>query len=356
MGMEAAKDGSRKNRTVKTVNTISAAREHYFDCVGAEAVQRAGCGDQLKGNVHEILFRDSQNLNPGNILKGHKTVLTKNPSATQVDAVTLNRQGKCVKRWQLKDCTSDSGVQKTMQQSRSGKYRQTTLAGTKETKAKYDSAKTASDKNMQSTGISSDRTGRIADNAGAKSRGNIVAANLRDIGKCSLASAGIGAAAGGAVSALSHYKDLRDGKIDGAEYVERVVVDTASGAVKTGATTATALLMKEGGKAVAKKCGSETVKRIAGSNVGTAVAFGVVEVGVDAVKWANGDMDGGEFAHKTTATVGGAAGGYGGAVGGAALGTLICPGIGTAIGGFIGALGGGLAGNSIGDFIGSIFD
>ncbi|MBQ7608607.1 MAG: hypothetical protein IJU76_11655 [Desulfovibrionaceae bacterium] len=49
-------------------------------------------------------------------------------------------------RYQLKDCTSKAGVDKTLSQVRSGKYHSTKLMGTSETKQAYDATKTRATK------------------------------------------------------------------------------------------------------------------------------------------------------------------------------------------------------------------
>lgn len=337
----------------RPVNSFSAARELYFDTIAQEALDRAGECPQLKGVVHELLFRDKLNLSPKNLLEGNVTKLTKNPTAHGVDLVTLNKQGRPVAKYQLKDCTSSSGTNKTLGQVRNGKYRNAKLMGTEETTKNYNAAKLPGDKEMSSTGISSNRTDRIADNAGIKSRdANTVMNNFKDIGACAGTSALIGGGIAAGCSIYSGFSRFRDGEISGLEYAEEVVCETVKTAAITGGTTATALTIKEGGKALGKTLGNESLRRIAGSNVATAVAFGVVEVGMDAVNFARGEITGNELARKATATIGGAAGGFGGAVGGAALGTMIFPGVGTAIGGFVGALGGGLGGRAVFDSIG----
>ncbi len=74
-----------------------------------------------KGIAHEIMANDWANLN--NLLKPDTvTWLTKSSNAPQVDAVTM-KGGKVLERIQYKDTTSPSGVQKTVKQVASGKYR-----------------------------------------------------------------------------------------------------------------------------------------------------------------------------------------------------------------------------------------
>ena len=342
-----------RNNSHRQVNSLSMARELYFDTIGQEALERAGNCPQLKGIIHEMLFRDKLNLDPKNFLAGNVTRLTKNPTAHGVDLATLNKNGRPIAKYQLKDCTSTSGTSKTLEQVRSGKYRNTKLMGTEETAQKYNTAKMPGDKEMTSTGISSNKTGRIADNTGVTPRDtNTVLNNFKDIASCAKTSALIGAAAGAGTALYSNYTRYKEGEITGLEYIGEVTCGTVKTAAVTGCTTAAALTLKEGGKALGKSIGSESFKRLAGSNAATAVAFGLVEIGCDAVNLARGEISSSEFGQKATATAGGAAGGLGGAAGGAALGTLIFPGVGTAIGGFIGALGGGLGGRMLFDTVG----
>ena len=345
---ENALNKKRKNNSHRAVNTVSAARELYFDAIAQEALSRAGDKPQLKGVVHELLFRDKQNLSPKNLLEGNVTKLTKSPHAHSVDLVTMNKNGRPIARYQLKDRTSPDGIYKTLRTVRSGKYRTTKLMGTKETVTKYKSLKTPGDKEMTSTGISSKRTGRIADNAGVSSRdAKTVLKNFKDIGSCAGTSAIIGAAAGAGTAICGNYKRYKNGEIDGLEYAGKVACGTVKTAATTGGTTAAALALKEGGKALGKSLGFEGFKRVAGSNVGTAVAFGVVEIGLDTVSLAQGKISSSEFAQKATATTGGAAGGLGGAMAGAAIGTAVCPGIGTAIGAGLGAITCGIGGRAL---------
>lgn len=337
---------NKENDNTKT-NRILAGFEHYNDAIGQEALARSGNNPQLKGIVHEMLFRDKCNLTPSSVLKGNVTVLTRNPTAHNVDLITMNN-GKAVAKYQLKDCTSDSGIRDTLGRVRNGQYKNTQLMGTEETAKKYNRMKTPNDRPMKSTGISSKRTGRIADNAGVKSPDkNTVMNNFKDVGSCALNSAGIGAAFSAAGSLYSNLEKYNKGEIDGFEYMGEVAKDTAKGAAKSAATTATALSLKEGGKALGEAVGSQAFRKFAGSNAGTAVAFGLAEIGFNAVKYANGDIDGKQFAKSSATTVGGAAGGYGGAVAGATIGTALCPGIGTAIGACIGGIAVGVASSSV---------
>lgn len=338
----------RRERGRAYVNQASEAAELYLDAIGREALERAGNNPQLKGIVHELLYRDKLNFGRDGLARGNVTRLTRNPRAHGVDLVTVDGDNRVVGRYQMKDCSSQSGVSKTLEQTRSGKYRSAKLMGTKETKKAYDAASRPTDKKMGSSGVSSKRTGRVADNVGVKCRDkNTFANNMSDVASCAGASALLGAAGGGVSSILGNYERYANGEIDGAEYAANVATDIASGGMSAGLTTAGALALKEGGKALGSSLGSETLKRVAGSNAATAAAFGIMEIGKDAVDLARGEIDGAEFGRKAVSTAGGAAGGYGGAAAGAALGAVLLPGVGAPIGALVGGLCGGLGGRGI---------
>ena len=345
-------------RTQEDLNALHEGREIYYDAVGQEALRRSGKSPQLKGIVHEVLFRDQQNCAANGLLSGNVTQLTKRPTARGVDLVTVDKNGHVAGRYQLKDCTSVSGIGKTLSQVRRGKYHSAKMLGTEETTRAFDAARKVGDKTMRSTGISSNRTGRIADNVGAQSRdAGTTWNNFKDIQSCAASNAAFSAAASCLSSAVSNYDRYKKGELSAGEYAAEVASDSATSAVRSAATTAAALTLKEGGKALGRSVGSESLKRLAGSNAATAAAFAVAEIGMDAVDLARGKISGGEFAKNAMGSAGSAAGGLGGAAGGAALGTMICPVVGTAIGGAIGGVVGGIGGRSILKSIGSlVFD
>lgn len=141
------------------------AREGYEGSVMTRMAGRAGAYSPkgAPGNALEIMANDKSNLS--NILKPDTvTKLTKSSTATQVDAVTT-KAGKVVERIQYKDTVSPTGVQKTLNQVKAGKYQQAQLRGTVEAAEKYNAAAKTSGvtKTMKSTGISHDTTQRIGD-------------------------------------------------------------------------------------------------------------------------------------------------------------------------------------------------
>ena len=140
-------------------------RELYEESVVARMEGRAGAYSPkgAAGNALEIMANDRCNVK--NMCKPDTvTKLTKSSTATQVDAVTL-KAGKVVERIQYKDTVSPSGVQKTLNQVKAGKYQQAQLRGTVEVAEKYNEAAKASgvSKTMQSTGISHNATQRVGD-------------------------------------------------------------------------------------------------------------------------------------------------------------------------------------------------
>ena len=312
---------------IRAVNTVSTAREFYFDCVGAEALKRAGGNQNLKGVVHELLFRDKRTLTTGGNFR-----LTKNPHAHGVDVVRI-KGGKARERYQVKDCVSQGGVAKTLKQVRSGKYKNVTLVGTKETAKRYNAARKPGDKPMVSSGISSKRTGRIADNASPKQKGASARNNFADILECSVDSA-LTAAGLGAVSAILNKGDPVD-----------ALAAAVKGGTKTGARTAAALTGKEAGKAVGRASGYAGLTRLVGGAGGTAFCFGMTDVAAEAL-----GLYGREEPTKSRVrkAVGGATGGYVGMLAGVKIGTVICPGVGTLIFGISGSLAGDFVGRGVG--------
>lgn len=218
----------------KNTGTMSAGvKEAYESKVGLEAFSRAGNNKNLHGVVHEVLYKDAQNLNPSNILKGAQASLSKSTTAVR-DDVVLMKAGKVVGRSQLKDTAKSIGH--TVKQVSSGKYQGTTLMGTKETVKAYNTqvARAASKgvkitQKMKSTGISSADTTRIASKTLG---GNLTSKTLNSAAK---GSGAIGAAISGGIEVISAGKDLIDGRIDGGEFTSRVVKETAGGGLSAAA-------------------------------------------------------------------------------------------------------------------------
>lgn len=220
---------------------FAAGRKAYEAKAGIEAYERAGNNPQLKGIVHEVLYKDAQNMKPDNLINGIKGTLSKSTTAVR-DDVLLMQGGKVVGRSQLKD-TANS-ISKTVKQASNGKYAGTKLMGTKETVQAYEKAVekladkgvTVSQK-MTSTGISSTTTSRIA----AETIGGKMAAS--SIAKVARSSGVAGGAISGGIEAVSAGMDLLKGDIDGGEFVGRVAKETVGGGISAagGSMAATAV-------------------------------------------------------------------------------------------------------------------
>jgi len=311
------------------------AKESFLDEVGREAVKRAGRGDQLKGVIHEVLYKEKFNMR--NILSGERMELTKSANARVVDSV-VKRGSKIVSRVQVKDVVSSSGISEVNRRVKSGYYRSAKLAVNSESVSKVGRG---SSKTVIDTGISSKTTTRVADNMGAKVRnGNLLRDNLADIGNEALGAAKFGAATSAAFSSYRAISSYKRGDMSGSEALKSVVVESAKGAGKAAAKRGAALAVKEGIKTGSKALGKNALK----GNVATAVAFGVVEQGIDTFKYFTGDIDGEEYKKRSAGNVGSTGGAIAGASAGAAIGSVV-PVVGTVIGagigGFIGSIGGG---------------
>ena len=351
------KTGRKKSaarRAAVIANRLQAlGQETYLDSVAREMVGRVGRGAHQKGTAHEIIFRDKQNTSASALLRGERTRLAPNTNGKMLDVYTTGRDGKIIRRYQLKDAVSGGGIHKIVKQGASGKYKYAKLVGTKETKKLYDQASSKMPKKpMSSSGVSSETTTRVADNAGAKVPNKaLLLNNLRDVGRQAASAGAFAAATSAAAEAVSSFGRMRRGEIGKAEYTGRVVTAGVQGGAASGARTAAALGMKEAGKAVGKKVGSQALRRFAGSNAGTAVAFTAVEQILDTAKVLSGKMSGSEYGVKSCQNVGGGGGAFGGALAGASLGSVV-PIVGTAIGGLIGGVVGGLGGGWFGKAFG----
>ena len=233
-----------RESTRPAANILSESAELYNDAIGEEALARAGNNPQLKGIVHEMLFRDRLNLDPQNILDRRTAVLTKSPQAHGADVLQRTFDGKRAGQYQLKDCVSSGGIRDTLERTRSGQYRNTRLMGTEETTARYGAAAKQGDKIMHSTGISSKRTGRIADNAGVNSpAGNLLQSNVQDIAQSSANSALMGGVLSAAQTACKDIARYNRGEINAAELTGDILLETAKGGMRAGGTNAAALAL-----------------------------------------------------------------------------------------------------------------
>lgn len=329
--------------------------ETYWDYAGEEAVKRGGAGSQLKGLIQEIAVRDKKNISADGVISGKVTRLTKSTTAKSADIVTV-KNNKIIERVQVKDVTSKSGLRDVQSKVKTGQYRNSKLVGSEETTELYQKAAKGTTKKMTSSGVSSKTTTRAADNAGVKVRErNLLINNLKDVVGQAKTSGVVGAAIGGVSEAINGLSDLKNGTVTGTEYTGKVVKESVKSGTKSAAKTAAALALKEGAKEVAKKAGNQALKKAAGSNPATAVAFGVVDQVIDTAKFATGNIDSKEFRDNSCRNVGSTSGAVGGAILGAELGSIV-PGVGTAIGAVVGGIIGGISGGGLGRKLSDLFD
>ena len=329
---------------------LAQARETAWDYMGQLAVERVGRGPQLKGVIHEVAIREKRNLTLDALLSGQSTNVTRSANAKTVDLVTI-RNGRVVERLQAKDCISDSCVRKVQDRVANGQYRTARLVGTRETVGKFKASGVA--KRVESSGVSSRATTRAADNAGAKvPNRNLLLNNGLDIAGCAGRAGVSGAALAAAGEALGSLRELRTGQINGGEYAGRVAATGAKAGLDTAVRTTMALGTKEAAKAAARTVGAAGLKRFAGSNPGTAVAFGVAEQAINTFKLASGKIDGREYGTRAVQTLGSTGGAIGGAAAGAAIGSIV-PGAGTVVGAVIGGIAGSIGGGGLGREIGT---
>ena len=223
----------------ETGAAMAASRSAYEAKVGVEAVLRSGGKNpQLKGVVHEILYRDALTMKPGNLANGARGTLSKSVTAVR-DDVLLKQGGAVVGRAQLKDAVHTAD--RVARQAAHGKYAGTKLMGTKETVMAYEKAVhsmakrgTAVTQKMTSTGISSTDTGRIA----AQTLGDGL--KMASLGKAALTSGGAGAVISGGIEAVSSGVKLAKGEIDGGEFAANVAKETAGGGLAAAGGTAAA--------------------------------------------------------------------------------------------------------------------
>lgn len=152
----------RMNESSKVAMATEMGREFYEESVIRRMEGRSGVTPKgAKGIALEVMDIDQLNLKDV-FYTDRYTRMTKNPHAPQLDAIT-RENGINVKRYQYKD--TPASTSKTLQQVKSGKYNQATLRGTKEAAKEFNTAaeRAGINKRMESTGISSKDTKRVAD-------------------------------------------------------------------------------------------------------------------------------------------------------------------------------------------------
>ncbi|WP_302550608.1 hypothetical protein [uncultured Dialister sp.] len=214
----------------------------------------------MKGIVQEIMYCDKYNTNMGNILNGRHMDLTKSTTAHMKDVIAKDSAGRVVSHAQLKDTISNAGVRKTVQQIKSGHYSKTRVIGTEETAAKVNKVleKYGVKQRVESSGISSKTTSRIAD----KTLGKMP--TISTLSSAAKAGGVTGAAVGAGMEAISSIGDwLEDDKSAG-----EAAADVAVAGVKGGVTGAVSGVI---GSAAAGATGSAIAAATA-TTVGSAVA------------------------------------------------------------------------------------
>ena len=256
---------------------VALVREVAEVKVGMEAVSRAGNCKNLKGVVHETIYKDMKNMTPSNIINNCKTNFSKSPTAVRDDLITKNAANKIVERMQLKD--TPASISKTVSQVKNGHYKGTNLMGTKETvEAFNDVAKNnpAITQRMTSTGVSSKDTARIATKTIGSQAGKLSASA---VGKAAASSGAVGAAISGGIEVISSGIQLANGEIDGGEFALNVAKETVGGGLSAAGGTAAATVAAAGA-ATALAATSAPLWVPAAIGVGAAVAVGSAIKGI----------------------------------------------------------------------------
>lgn len=250
-------------------NIAGSASNVYEASVGMRALNRAGQNPQMKGIVQEIMYCDKYNTNMGNILNGRHMDLTKSTTAHMKDVIAKDSAGRVVSHAQLKDTISNAGVRKTVQQIKSGHYSKTRVIGTEETAAKVNKVleKYGVKQRVESSGISSKTTSRIAD----KTLGKMP--TISTLSSAAKAGGVTGAAVGAGMEAISSIGDwLEDDKSAG-----EAAADVAVAGVKGGVTGAVSGVI---GSAAAGATGSAiaaaTATTVGSAAAGTAVGAAAI--------------------------------------------------------------------------------
>ena len=255
----------------------------YEASVIGRAVGRAGANPHLKGHIHEILVKDARNARNLLTMNGASTSLTKSTTAGTVDLVTT-KGGKVIERIQVKDVTSQSGINKLVKQCADGKYRSAKLVGSEESAQAFNKAaeKAGISKRMTSTGVSSKSTESLAQRAGATGSGTLGSA----IGQAAKTGGAAGAIIGGGVAVVKGCIDLANGTADVVEVAGTVVKASAKGGVSGAAAGAAATAAGAGAVAAVSALGMTGLAATA-VTVGApiAVAVGVGYVASEAFDW-----------------------------------------------------------------------
>ena len=252
------------------------AKTAYESSVIARAMQRAGNNPHLKGHIHEVLIQDARNVRNLLSMNGASTQLTKSTTAGTVDLVTT-RGGKVIERIQVKDVTSNSGINKLVKQCADGKYRSAKLIGSDETAQMFNKAaeKAGISKRMSSSGVSSKTSTSLAQRAGAAGSGTLGSA----MAQAARSGGAAGAVIGAGVEAVRGVVDWSNGDADGLEVAGRVTKAAAKGGVSGAAAGAAATAAGAGAAAAVTALGvtgSAAVVATVGAPLLMAVGVGYV--------------------------------------------------------------------------------
>lgn len=262
------------------------AKTAYESSVIARAMQRAGNNPHLKGHIHEVLIQDARNVRNLLSMNGASTQLTKSTTAGTVDLVTT-RGGKVIERIQVKDVTSNSGINKLVKQCADGKYRSAKLIGSDETAQMFNKAaeKAGISKRMSSSGVSSKTSTSLAQRAGAAGSGTLGSA----MAQAARSGGAAGAVIGAGVEAVRGVVDWSNGDADGLEVAGRVTKAAAKGGVSgaaagaaataagAGAAAAVTALGVTGGAAVVATVGAPLLVAVGVGYVASEVFDGVCD-------------------------------------------------------------------------------
>ncbi len=252
------------------------AKTAYESSVIARAMQRAGANPHLKGHIHEVLIKDARNARHLLSMNGATTEMTKSTTAGTVDLVTT-KGSKVIERIQVKDVTSQSGINKLVKQCADGKYRSAKLIGSEETAEAFNSAakKAGISKRMTSSGVSTKDTTNLAQRAGATGSGSLGSA----MGQAARSGGAAGAVIGAGVETVRGLYDLCNGNADALEVTGRVAKAGAKGGVSGAAAGAAATAAGAGATAAVAALGvtglAATTATVAAPVV-AAVAIGYV--------------------------------------------------------------------------------
>ncbi len=255
----------------------------YEGTVIARAMERAGRNPHLKGHIHEVLVKDARNARNLLTMNGASTELTKSTTAGTVDLVT-SKGGKVIERLQVKDVTSQAGINKLVKQCADGKYRSAQLVGSEESAQAFNKAaeKAGISKRMTSTGVSSKSTESLAQRAGATGSGSLGSA----MGQAAKAGGAAGAIIGGGVAAVKGCIDLIDGRADAVEVAGTVVKASAKGGVSGAAAGAAATATGAGAVAAVSALGmTGMAATVVTVGAPLAVAVGVGYVASEIFDW-----------------------------------------------------------------------